>query len=727
MSQKILFTFTAQDLGVAKAQEELKDRQLKINAAIKEAKKLGSPYDALLGESIKLKRETAELREEQTKLNREFKATKVPKDSLEGLRLEYSKLTAQVTKLSKAERESAFGKRIISNAAQVKREVDLIEQSLGRFTGNVGNYKSAFLSIARILPLLGAGLGAAEIVDATRQFEKLFAVLKQVTGSEAAANKVFSDIQQFAKETPFQINELVGAFVKLENRNFNPTIEQLRTIGDIAASSGKTVDQFTEAILDAATGEFERLKEFGIVARKNGDDLRVSFRGQSETFKNTSENITAYLLKIGELPGIQGSAVAVSKTLDGSISNLQDNFIQLAANIGGTGGALKGFVDFLNSAIEVINDFVGTPLSEKLQEQKSNFNALIGVLQDTTTAESERNAVIQTLKKEYPGYLKFVDDDVNGQLDLAKTLEFGNGLFEKRILLQATEEQRTKLVRERIKLEQQLTDALTDQQKASTIGASRRPNARNEASDLGGTENIQAKSQRDILFIRENIRKVSEDLANLTKNADDTALRTTGKSLAELSKEINKLDEKKKTPSDKTGFGKTDDEIKGAAGSVKALQLEISKLQEQIDTTAGDSPLLKQLVGDLKVAENALELVQKKIEALKAGPKPANLDTANASNANTIVRGGTASDGGAATAITATAGTTIWQSYTNRLHTAVGQVLEVDWNIAPLIVETKNLVLRQNQALLVQVVASVGTSNPATDHWICSVVWDETV
>ena len=105
----------------------------------------------------------------------------------------------------------------------------------------------------------------------------------------------------------------------------------------------------------------------------------------------------------------------------------------------------------------------------------------------------------------------------------------------------------------------------------------------------------------------------------------------------------------------------------------------------------------------------------------------AQFDTANASNANTIVRGGTASDGGAATAITATAGTTIWQSYTNRLHTAVGQVLEVAWNIAPLIVETKNLVLRQNQALLVQIVASVGTSNPATNHWICSVVWDETV
>lgn len=100
-------------------------------------------------------------------------------------------------------------------------------------------------------------------------------------------------------------------------------------------------------------------------------------------------------------------------------------------------------------------------------------------------------------------------------------------------------------------------------------------------------------------------------------------------------------------------------------------------------------------------------------------------DTANASNANTIVRGATASDGGVATAITSTAGTTLWQEYTMRMHTVVGQVLIVDANVAPLIVETKNLILRQNQALLVQIVAAAGASNPATDHWICSLVWDE--
>jgi len=103
----------------------------------------------------------------------------------------------------------------------------------------------------------------------------------------------------------------------------------------------------------------------------------------------------------------------------------------------------------------------------------------------------------------------------------------------------------------------------------------------------------------------------------------------------------------------------------------------------------------------------------------------AQFDTANASNANTIVRGGNASDGGAATAITATAGTTIWQQYCMRMHTVVGQVLGVDNNVLPALVETQDLILRQNQALLVQIVASAGASNPATNHWFCNIVWEE--
>jgi hypothetical protein len=100
-------------------------------------------------------------------------------------------------------------------------------------------------------------------------------------------------------------------------------------------------------------------------------------------------------------------------------------------------------------------------------------------------------------------------------------------------------------------------------------------------------------------------------------------------------------------------------------------------------------------------------------------------DTANASNANTICRGSTATDGGALSGPTATAGDVLWQQYGMREHTQVGQILAPDFDQLPILVDTRNFVLRQNQALLVQVVAAIGTSNPATNHYFVQVVWEE--
>ena len=121
MSTKILFTFEAEDLGVAKKQDEISDRLKQIRREIEAAKKAGSPYDALLKETQALKREQTELRKRQRELNNEFKATKVPKDSIAGLRLEYSRLISQIENLDRAQRNSTFGEKLISQAAARSR------------------------------------------------------------------------------------------------------------------------------------------------------------------------------------------------------------------------------------------------------------------------------------------------------------------------------------------------------------------------------------------------------------------------------------------------------------------------------------------------------------------------------------------------------------------------------------------------------------------------------
>jgi hypothetical protein len=88
------------------------------------------------------------------------------------------------------------------------------------------------------------------------------------------------------------------------------------------------------------------------------------------------------------------------------------------------------------------------------------------------------------------------------------------------------------------------------------------------------------------------------------------------------------------------------------------------------------------------------------------------------------VLGATASDGGVATAITATMGDLLWQQFCMRMHSVVGQVLALDNPVIPALCDTTPVILRTNEALLVSVIGT-GSSNPSTNHWFVSVVWEE--
>lgn len=78
--------------------------------------------------------------------------------------------------------------------------------------------------------------------------------------------------------------------------------------------------------------------------------------------------------------------------------------------------------------------------------------------------------------------------------------------------------------------------------------------------------------------------------------------------------------------------------------------------------------------------------------------------------------------------ISATAGQTAWEQYTNRLHTAAEQKLSFDNNMLPLLVANSGseFILHSGEALLVQVVSPTEASNYAvSNNWFVECVWEE--
>ena len=102
-----------------------------------------------------------------------------------------------------------------------------------------------------------------------------------------------------------------------------------------------------------------------------------------------------------------------------------------------------------------------------------------------------------------------------------------------------------------------------------------------------------------------------------------------------------------------------------------------------------------------------------------------NMDTALTSSAQVVCRSATASDGGGASAITATFGDVLWETYGMRVHTQAGQVLGLEALLIPTETLTYPVKLLNNQALLVQVLAPYAAANPSTDHFVVNCYWTE--
>jgi ElaB/YqjD/DUF883 family membrane-anchored ribosome-binding protein len=129
-------------------------------------------------------------------------------------------------------------------------------------------------------------------------------------------------------------------------------MEEMTALGDVASSTGKSFDQLTEAALDAMTGEFERLKEFGIRAASEGDKVQFTFKGVTTEVKKTDTAIKDYLISLGQAEGVSGSMAAISETVGGKISNLGDNIDQLQLAIGNqTSGVFAATVDWLSAFV----------------------------------------------------------------------------------------------------------------------------------------------------------------------------------------------------------------------------------------------------------------------------------------------------------------------------------------------------------------------------------------
>ena len=183
-------------------------------------------------------------------------------------------------------------------------------------------------TLTKVAGIVGGGMLVKNAFSGATTLEMQRTAIASMRGEQRASELMKFGVN-FANVTPYQTNEVLDAVKTLEIRGLDPT-KYLQGIGDMSAMLGKPLEQGVEAILDAMTGEFERLKEFGITKKMLEQQISPgSFdnKGSLINQKKMFDDLMKYINKsyFGGMEKLSRTTVGLMSTIKGiygSLTNL---------------------------------------------------------------------------------------------------------------------------------------------------------------------------------------------------------------------------------------------------------------------------------------------------------------------------------------------------------------------------------------------------------------------
>ena len=286
--------------------------------------------------------------------------------------------------------------QVIADTAEVQRNLTRAEKAFLNYQNRTKKTAGLSKKITKDFAKMAGGIFAIERAMAgltaiartmfkdVSDFQTMSVELKVATGSAIMAEDAFSMLQSTAKLLPSSLKDLTTGFVRLKNMGLDATQGSLISFSNTAAAMGKSLKQFVEAVADANTREFERLKEFGILARNEGEKIRFVFRGVTTEVDNSSADIVKFLTDIGNTE-FAGAATEQIETLSSRLTKLKDSIFNLNIAWGeDAAGGLGDFMAYLTEKADAaafnkgLSDLQGNLKKTVKQTTAFNFAAAFG-------------------------------------------------------------------------------------------------------------------------------------------------------------------------------------------------------------------------------------------------------------------------------------------------------------------------------------------------------------
>jgi len=230
------------------------------------------------------------------------------------------------------------------------KAVDSFSGTFNKASSALGALKFAALGVVTAAGAAGVAMGAIgkASLETAADFQQTEIAFETMLGSAERAQSFLEEVREFAKETPFELNEVVVGAKRLMAMGVEAenTLEELKKLGDIAAGVGR--DKLPQLILAfgqvRAAGKLtgQELRQFTEAGVPLLEELAKNFNltaGEVQEmissgevgFKDVSEALANLTKEGGRFEDLMGKQM---DTVEGKFSNIKDALFEIRLAIG---------------------------------------------------------------------------------------------------------------------------------------------------------------------------------------------------------------------------------------------------------------------------------------------------------------------------------------------------------------------------------------------------------
>lgn len=182
-----------------------------------------------------------------------------------------------------------------------------------------------------------------QIADVVAGNEKIISSFRAITDNAEQARAVFDTFNNLSRELPQSFDEIRQAVLTLGKSGIMPTTDLIKDLSNIAAGTGKSLTEVSQAVYSATAGQLRGLQALGIQAEKSGDKIRVTFKGSTTEIANSKQALLDYVSSVSK-SDFAGAAESQMQGLTGAVKNVGDAWGDFLYAIGGNGNGGLGEV-----------------------------------------------------------------------------------------------------------------------------------------------------------------------------------------------------------------------------------------------------------------------------------------------------------------------------------------------------------------------------------------------